>query len=49
MSFIDKESIFLENECSSKDELFDFLTKNMIELEPSYNAEVIKIKINYIH
>lgn len=42
MSFIDKESIFLENECSSKDELFDFLTKNMIELEPSYDAEVIK-------
>ena len=42
MSFIDKESIFLENECSSKEELFDFLSKKMLEFEPSYNAEVIK-------
>ena len=42
MSFIDKESIFLENECSSKEELFDFLSKKMLEFEPSYNAELIK-------
>ncbi|CRF35290.1 PTS sugar transporter subunit IIA [Brachyspira suanatina] len=42
MSFIDKKSIFLENNSSSKEELFDFLSKKISELDSSYNAEDIK-------
>ncbi|WPC23029.1 PTS sugar transporter subunit IIA [Brachyspira hyodysenteriae] len=42
MSFIDKERIFLENNSSSKEELFDFLSKKISELYPSYDAENIK-------
>ncbi|KLI22590.1 PTS sugar transporter subunit IIA [Brachyspira hyodysenteriae] len=42
MSFIDKERIFLENTSSSKDELFDFLSEKISELDPSYDAENIK-------
>ena len=42
MSFIEKNCIFLENECSSKEELFNFISNKSIELNISNDIEEVK-------
>lgn len=42
MSFIEKNCIFLENECSSKEELFNFICNKSIELNISNDIEEVK-------